>query len=92
LPDSAGVPLAITHDTLLARFNDLAQVEAILTSNRDEVAAILVEPVAGNMGLVPPAPGFLAGLRELCDRFGALLVFDEVMTGFRIAGGGAGEL
>lgn len=92
LPDSAGVPASVTEGTLLARFNDLAQVEQILEANRDLVAAILVEPVAGNMGLVPPGAGFLAGLRGLCDRFGALLVFDEVMTGFRLGKGSVASL
>ncbi len=91
LPDSAGVPKSITHDTLLARFNDADHVEAILKANPGEVAAVMVEPVAGNMGLVPPDPGFLIRLRELCDHHGVLLVFDEVMTGFRIAKGGAAE-
>ena len=91
LPDSAGVPKSITHDTLLARYNDAIHVEAILSANRDEVGAVLVEPVAGNMGLVPPNPGFLEDLRRLCDEHGVLLVFDEVMTGFRVAKGGASE-
>jgi glutamate-1-semialdehyde 2,1-aminomutase len=91
LPDSAGVPKAIAHDTLLARYNDALHVEAILSANRREIAALLVEPVAGNMGLVPPNPGFLEALRTLCDDHGVLLVFDEVMTGFRVAKGGAAE-
>lgn len=91
LPDSAGVPKSITADTLLARYNDALHVEAILSANRGEVAAILVEPVAGNMGLVPPSEGFLADLRRLSDEHGVLLVFDEVMTGFRVAMGGATE-
>jgi len=91
LPDSAGVPTTITHDTLLARYNDAENVKAILEANPGQVAAIMVEPVAGNMGLVPPDPGFLLNLRELCDHHGALLVFDEVMTGFRVAKGGASE-
>lgn len=91
LPDSAGVPKSITHDTLLARFNDADHVEEILKANVGEVAAVMVEPVAGNMGLVPPDPGFLLKLRELCDHHGVLLVFDEVMTGFRVAKGGAAE-
>ena len=91
LPDSAGVPKSITHDTLLAKYNDAANVEEILNANRGEVAAILVEPVSGNMGLVPPKPGFLQALRRLCDEHAVLLVFDEVMTGFRVAKGGAAE-
>ncbi|HYG61447.1 MAG TPA: glutamate-1-semialdehyde 2,1-aminomutase, partial [Thermoanaerobaculia bacterium] len=90
VPSSPGVPATVTADTLLAPYNDLEAVEALFQSgDAGDVAAVFVEPVAGNMGLVPPAPGFLAGLRELCDRHGALLVFDEVMTGFRVAWGGA---
>ena len=91
LPDSAGVPNTITQDTLLARYNDADNVKAILEANAGQVAAVMVEPVAGNMGLVPPDPGFLLTLRELCDHHGVLLVFDEVMTGFRVARGGASE-
>jgi glutamate-1-semialdehyde 2,1-aminomutase len=91
LPDSAGVPKEVAGHTLLARYNDLAQVGSVLEANRGEVAAVLVEPVAGNMGLVPPDQGFLEGLRTLCDQHGALLVIDEVMTGFRVARGGAVE-
>jgi glutamate-1-semialdehyde 2,1-aminomutase len=89
LPDSAGVPEEITRGTLLARFNDAAHVDSILQENAGQVAAVLVEPVAGNMGLVPPNPGFLQSLRSLCDTHGVLLVFDEVMTGFRVSRGGA---
>jgi glutamate-1-semialdehyde 2,1-aminomutase len=89
LPDSPGVPAAATADTLSAPFNDLDAVAALLEQHAEQVAAIIVEPVAGNMGLVPPRDGFLAGLRGLADRHGALLVFDEVMTGFRVAYGGA---
>src|SRR5262249_5501469 len=92
IPDSAGVPAALAALTLAVPFNDLAAVSRGLESRRGEVAAVLVEPVAGNMGVVPPAPGFLAGLRELCTRHGALLVFDEVITGFRVAPGGAQAL
>jgi len=92
VPDSAGVPAALAALTLALPFNDLAAVSRALESRRGEVAAVLVEPVAGNMGVVPPAPGFLAGLRELCTRHGALLVFDEVITGFRVAFGGAQAL
>jgi glutamate-1-semialdehyde 2,1-aminomutase len=89
LPDSPGVPQAATAGTLTAPYNDLAAVEALFAANPEEIAAILVEPVAGNMGLVLPKEGYLAGLRELATRYGALLIFDEVMTGFRVAYGGA---
>jgi glutamate-1-semialdehyde 2,1-aminomutase len=88
VPDSAGVPAAYARETLLAPFNDLLAVERLMDRHGTEVAAILVEPVAGNMGYVEPQDGFLAGLRALCDRHGSLLVFDEVMTGFRVAWGG----
>lgn len=86
VPDSAGVPEELTNLTLIARYNDLEDVRAQMSN---EVAAIIVEPVAGNMGCIPPAPGFLEGLRKICDEFGALLILDEVMTGFRVAYGGA---
>lgn len=92
LPDSPGVPAGATKDTLVAPYNDLAAVAQLLECEGASVAAILVEPVAGNMGVVPPKPGFLAGLRDLADRCGALLIFDEVMTGFRVAPGGAQQL
>ncbi len=92
LPDSAGVPPGAAQDTLVARYNDFERVRELLDANREQVAAILVEPVAGNMGVIPPVLGFLEGLRNLCDLHGALLVFDEVMTGFRVARGGAAEL
>lgn len=88
-PDSAGVPADIARHTLVAEYNDLASVEAIFAAHPDSVAAVIVEPVAANNGVIPPAPGFLAGLRELTTRHGALLVFDEVITGFRLALGGA---
>jgi glutamate-1-semialdehyde 2,1-aminomutase len=88
LPDSPGVTAGAVADTIVVPFNDLAAVEAALESNRGAVAAIIVEPVAGNMGLVLPAAGFLEGLRRLTTAHGALLVFDEVMTGFRVAWGG----
>lgn len=90
-PDSAGVPAEIAGDTLTASYNDLASVEALLLANPGQVAAVIVEPVAANMGVVPPQPGFLQGLRTLCDRHGSLLIFDEVITGFRLAPGGAQE-
>jgi glutamate-1-semialdehyde 2,1-aminomutase len=89
VPDSAGVPAAIAQTTALVPFNDLDAVRAVLEARDGEVAAVIVEPVAGNMGCVPPADGYLAGLRELTAKHGALLVFDEVMTGFRVALGGA---
>jgi glutamate-1-semialdehyde 2,1-aminomutase len=92
LPDSPGVPPGATQDTLTAPFNDLAAVEGLFKRFPEEVAAIIVEPVAGNMGVVPPVNGFLEGLRRLTEAHGALLVFDEVMTGFRVAPGGAQEL
>jgi glutamate-1-semialdehyde 2,1-aminomutase len=88
VPDSAGVPAAYAGETLLAPYNDLDAVERLMSRYGPELAAILVEPIAGNMGYVEPADGFLEGLRALCDRHGSLLVFDEVMTGFRVAWGG----
>ena len=90
-PDSAGVPKEMAEDTLTADYNDLGSVRALLEANRGQVAAVIVEPVAANMGVVPPKPGFLQGLRQLCDEFGSLLIFDEVITGFRLAPGGAQE-
>jgi glutamate-1-semialdehyde 2,1-aminomutase len=84
VPSSPGVPAAVTANTLLAPYNDLDRVEALFRDSAPSIAAVLVEPIAGNMGVVPPLPGFLEGLRELCTRHGALLVFDEVMTGFRV--------
>jgi glutamate-1-semialdehyde 2,1-aminomutase len=92
LPDSPGVPRGAVQDTLVAPYNDLDAVEALFDANAGQIAAVIVEPVAGNMGVVPPAGGFLPGLRELTQTRGALLVFDEVMTGFRVALGGAQEL
>ncbi len=89
IPGSPGVPPEVVAHTLQATFNDLDSVEAALNRHRGAVACILVEPVAGNMGCIPPQPGFLEGLAELCDTHGTLLIFDEVMTGFRVAAGGA---
>ena len=91
VPTSAGVPVGYAAETLVAEYNDLASVEALFDANVNQVAAVIVEPVAGNMGVVPPADDFLAGLRRLCDDNGALLIFDEVITGFRVAYGGAQE-
>jgi glutamate-1-semialdehyde 2,1-aminomutase len=91
IPATPGVPEAVTADTVVCPYNDVAAVEATVAAHGDELACILVEPVAGNMGVVPPEPGFLEALRRLCDRSGALLVFDEVITGFRVARGGAQE-
>jgi len=92
VPDSPGVPVTIAVNTLTAQYNNLASVRSVFEENRDQIAAIIVEPVAGNMGCVPPAEGFLQGLRSLCNEFKALLIFDEVMTGFRVAIGGAQAL
>ena len=89
IPGSAGVPAGCTADTLTAKYNDLKSVEALFAANPDEIAAIILEPVGANMGVVLPRDGFLSGLRSLCDRYGALLIFDEVITGFRLAIGGA---
>jgi glutamate-1-semialdehyde 2,1-aminomutase len=88
-PNSPGVTPGNARDTLLARFNDLSSVRALVDANRGEIACIIVEPIAGNMGCIPPEPGFLQGLRRLCDEHGIVLIFDEVMTGFRVAPGGA---
>jgi glutamate-1-semialdehyde 2,1-aminomutase len=89
VPTSPGVTKAAASDTLLASYNDLASVERVFQANRGEIAALIVEPIAGNIGVVPPADGFLRSLRELCDQHGALLVFDEVISGFRAGAGGA---
>ena len=88
-PDSAGVPAEMAGDTLTATYNDLQSVRCLFEANPGQVAAVIVEPVAANMGVVPPEPGFLEGLRALCDEFGGLLIFDEVITGFRLSPGGA---
>ncbi len=88
-PSSAGVPAAMTSATLVAPYNDLEAARTLFKRHGEAIAAFLVEPVAGNMGVVPPAPGYLEGLRELCTGAGALLIFDEVMTGYRVALGGA---
>ena len=91
VPGSAGVPEGATQDTLIAEYNDLESIEAHFKREGDKIAAIIIEPVAGNMGCIPPQKGFLEGLRALCDQYGAVLILDEVMTGFRLAPGGAAE-
>lgn len=91
IPSSAGVPEGCAKDTLTARYNDLSSVEQLFEENPNSIACVIVEPVAANMGVVPPKAGFLQGLRDLCTREGALLIFDEVITGFRLAPGGAAE-
>ena len=91
-PDSPGVTKGTAKDTLLARFNDLQMIAKIIDDNKGDIAAIILEPVVGNMGCVPPESGYLIGLRELCDKHNIILIFDEVMTGFRLSLGGAQEL
>jgi glutamate-1-semialdehyde 2,1-aminomutase len=91
LPDSPGVTKSTAKDTLLADYNDLESVQQLFDAHGAEIAAIIVEPVAGNMGVIPPVPGFLEGLRKMSDKYGSVLIFDEVITGFRLAKGGAQE-
>jgi glutamate-1-semialdehyde 2,1-aminomutase len=91
MPDSPGFPKGATRDTLTAPFNDLTAIETLFQEHGDDIAGIILEPVAGNMGVVPPVAGYLSGIRQLCHQHGALLIFDEVMTGFRVALGGAQE-
>jgi glutamate-1-semialdehyde 2,1-aminomutase len=92
IPGSPGVPDSVAQHTLSLPYNDMDCIKQMMQNKGDQVAAIIVEPVAGNMGLVPPAEGFLAALRALADRYGSILIFDEVMTGFRVAYGGAQAL
>ena len=91
-PNSPGVTQGTAKDTILAPYNDLLSIKNIIIANQNEIAAIIIEPVAGNMGCIPPVKGFLEGLRELCNRYNILLIFDEVMTGFRLSKGGVQEL
>ncbi len=92
IPGSPGVPSAVADLTLTAPYNDLEALEALMKQHGDDVAAIIVEPIAGNMNMILPVDGYLQGMRDLCDKYGTLLIFDEVMTGFRVALGGAQEL
>jgi glutamate-1-semialdehyde 2,1-aminomutase len=92
VPSSAGVPPSLTQDTLIANFNDLVSVEALFEQFPDDIAAVIVEPIAGNMNFIAPQADFLPGLRQLCDQYQSLLIFDEVMTGFRVALGGAQQI
>lgn len=92
LPDSPGVPLDLAKHTLTVAYNDLSAVKEVASREGERIACIIVEPVAGNMGCVPPEPGFLQGLRAVCDQYGIVLIFDEVMTGFRVSYGGAQQL
>jgi glutamate-1-semialdehyde 2,1-aminomutase len=92
VPTSPGVPAAVAAETLLAKYNDLTSVDRLFDQQRGRIAAVIVEPIAGNIGVVPPREGFLAGLRERCTAHGALLIFDEVISGFRAAAGGAQQL
>lgn len=92
LPDTAGVPKAFSDTTIALPYNDLDQVESAFRQQGDKIACVIVEPVAGNMGCIPPAPRFLEGLKRITEKYGALLIFDEVMTGFRLSRGGAQQL
>jgi len=92
LPDSPGVPVELAHHTLTASFNDLKGVETLFNLHKDKIACVILEPIVGNMGVIPPEPTFLPGLRRLCDKYGVLFICDEVMTGFRVSYGGAQKL
>jgi glutamate-1-semialdehyde 2,1-aminomutase len=92
VPESVGIPPAVVAETLVVPYNDAQALQSLFEDHGDEIAAFIVEPIAGNMGLVPPLPGYLKSARDITKRHGALLIFDEVMTGFRVAGGGAAEL
>jgi glutamate-1-semialdehyde 2,1-aminomutase len=92
VPDSAGIPASLAEATIIVPYNDLESVKQVFSKHGREIAAIIVEPIAGNMGVIPPKPGFLSGLREICNQYEALLIFDEVITGFRVAYGGAQQV
>ena len=92
IPDTPGIPESVTSNTIVLPFNDIEAVKETFSNHADKIAAVIVEPVAGNMGCIPPAPGYLETLRELTERVGSLLIFDEVMTGFRLSKGGAQEV
>jgi len=92
VPTSPGVTVGVSKDTRVLAYNDIESIDGLFQSEGDKIAAIIVEPVAGNMGTIPPEPGFLEGLRKMCDQYDSLLIFDEVMTGFRVARGGAQQL
>ncbi len=92
VPDSAGIPASLAGHTIIVPYNDIESVKQVFREHGREIAAIIVEPIAGNMGVIPPEPGFLAYLREICSQYEALLIFDEVITGFRVAYGGAQQL
>ena len=92
IPDTPGIPESVTRNTIVLPFNDIEAVKETFSNHADQIAAVIVEPVAGNMGCIPPAPGYLETLREITERDGSLLIFDEVMTGFRLSKGGAQEV
>ena len=92
IPDTPGIPESVTSNTIVLPFNDIEAVKETFSNHADQIAAVIVEPVAGNMGCIPPAPGYLETLREITERDGSLLIFDEVMTGFRLSKGGAQEV
>jgi glutamate-1-semialdehyde 2,1-aminomutase len=92
MPSSAGIPTEFVSHTLIATFNDLDKVAALFAANPQDIACVIIEPIAGNMNCIPPQAGFLNGLRELCNQYNSILIFDEVMTGFRVALGGAQAL
>ena len=92
IPDTPGIPESVTSNTIVLPFNDIEVVKETFSNHANQIAAVIVEPVAGNMGCIPPAPGYLETLREITEQNGSLLIFDEVMTGFRLSKGGAQEV